>query len=383
MDNLTHSLVGLAAAKAGLERLSPGATAACVLAANAPDIDILATLGGKWFYLHHHRGITHSFVGTLALALLIPSLFYAVDLLVARIRKRPPRVRFLGLALASLIVSASHPLMDWTNNYGVRPFLPWNGEWYYGDLVFIVDPWLWLIIGGASFLLTSKRIWQSVLWTTLALLLTGLVLFMKLENAGLLHPNLFRVMWITAIIGLALLRLTRAVERWGSRVALVALALVVVYWGGLGLAHRAAFSEAQVIAQKLSAERGETVARVAAMPVLADPLRWLCVADTDRATYRFMLSLTESGEKLIGEVARFEKPQGEEAIAATRASEDERARIFLDFARFPATRVQGDCLSELLVQFADLRYTEPGALRRGTFSLEVPVDCDARMEDKK
>ena len=383
MDNLTHSLVGLAAAKAGLERLSPGATAACVLAANAPDIDILAVLGGKWFYLHHHRGITHSFVGTLALALFIPCLFYVVDLLVARYGKRPPSVRFLGLTLASLIVSASHPLMDWTNNYGLRPFLPWGGNWYYGDLVFIVDPWIWLIIGGAAFLLTSKRVWQSVFWTTLALVLTGLVLFLKLENAGLLHPNLFRVMWIAAIVGLAVIRLTRLVERWESKVALVALALVIVYWGGLALAHRSALSGAQAVAQKLSAERGEAVARVAAMPVLADPFRWLCLADTDRATYRFLLSLTGSGDKVIGEVTRFEKPQGSEAVAATRASKDERAQIFLDFARFPATRVQGDCLSELLVQFADLRYTEPGALRRGTFSLEVPVDCDARMEDKK
>lgn len=383
MDNLTHSLVGLAAAKAGLERLSPGATAACVLAANAPDIDILATLGGKWFYLHHHRGITHSFVGTLALALFIPTLFYAVDLLIAKVRKRPPRVKFRGLLVASLIVSASHPLMDWTNNYGVRPLLPWSGNWYYGDLVFIVDPWIWLMVGGASFLLTSRRPWQSISWATLALVLTGLVLFMKLENAGLLHPNLFRVIWIAAIIGFAITRQTQLVKRRGSRIALVALALVVVYWGGLGLTHRLALTKAQAVAQKIAAERGETVARVAAMPVLADPFRWLCVADTERATYRFPLSLTESGEKIMGEVARFEKPQGAEALAAMRASTEERARIFLDFARFPATRVEGDCLSELLVQFADLRYTEPGALRRGTFSLEVPVDCDAGMEIKK
>src|SRR5918997_3232687 len=156
MDNLTHSLVGLAAAKAGLERLSPGATAVCVLAANGPDADILAVLGGKWFYLHHHRGITHSIVGTLVLALFIPALFYAVDLLIARIRKRPTRVRFLGLTVASLIVSASHPLMDWTNNYGVRPFLPWSGEGYYGDLVFIIDPWIWLAPGGAALLSTAR-----------------------------------------------------------------------------------------------------------------------------------------------------------------------------------------------------------------------------------
>ena len=118
------------------------------------------------------------------------------------------------------------------------------------------------------------------------------------------------------------------------------------------------------------------------MPVLADPFRWLCVADTNQATYRFLLSLTGSEDEPIGEVARFEKPQGSEAIAAERASRDERAQIFLEFARFPASRVQGDCLNELLVQFADIRYTEPGALRRGTFSLEVPVACDAEMEMK-
>jgi inner membrane protein len=383
MDNLTHSLVGLAAAKAGLERLSPGATALCILAANAPDLDILAVLGGRWFYLHHHRGITHSFVGTLALALVIPCLFYGVDLLVARIRKRPPRVRFPGLLVASIIVSATHPLMDWTNNYGVRPLLPWSGDWYYGDLVFIIDPWLWLTIGGAAFLLTSKRRWQTVSWTILALVLTGLVLLARLENYGLLHPNLFRAIWIAGIIILVVIRLTRILQPWGSRLALVALALMVVYWGALAVAHRSALSQAQAIAQKISAQRGESPARVAAMPVLADPFRWLCVMDTDRATYRFMLSLSENNDRLADEAVRFEKPQGSDALMAARASQDERAQIFLAFARFPASRVAGDCLSELLVQFADIRYTEPGPSRRGTFSLEVPVTCHAEMEIKK
>lgn len=381
MDNLTHSLVGLAVAKAGLEKLSPGATAACVLAANAPDIDILAALGGKWFYLHHHRGITHSVVGMLALALFIPALFYGVDWLFARVRKRQARVRFLGLLVACVVASATHPLMDWTNNYGVRPLLPWNSDWYYGDLVFIIDPWLWLLVGGACFMLTSKRAWQMLLWSLLALGITGAVFFVNLERTGLLYPNLLRVLWVTAIGGLVLLRLTRLLEPWGSKVALFALALVIVYWGALGIAQRSAFAKAQTIAQQLSTARGETLRRVAAMPVLADPFRWLCVADTNQATYRFLLSLTGSDEP-VSEVARFEKPQGREALAAERAAQDGRAQIFLDFARFPAARVQGDCLSQLLVQFADIRYTEPGAARRGTFSLEVPVACDAEMELK-
>jgi inner membrane protein len=381
MDNLTHSLVGLAAAKAGLERLSPGATAAAVLAANGPDIDILATLGGKWFYLHHHRGITHSIVGTLCLALLIPALFYAVDLLVSRVRKRPPRVSFKGLLVVSLVLSASHPLMDWTNNYGVRPFLPWDGRWYYGDLVFVVDPWLWLVVGGAAFMLTSVKRWQVVAWAALALVLTFLVFRVPLENNGLTYPNLFRALWVAGVAGLAVVRLTRLVSPWGSRVALGALAFVVLYWGGMAIAHRSALSEAQAVAQKLTSEQGETLGRVAAMPTLADPSRWLCVADTDRATYRFFVSVVDGGETLAGAPARFEKPQGRDAAAVARASEDERAQIFLNFARFPAERVAGDCLSELLVQFADIRYTEPGTPRGGTFSLEVPVACERAVED--
>src|SRR5256885_12834590 len=137
MDNVTHSLVGLAAAKAGLERWSPMATTVCVLAANGPDSDILAAVwGGRWFYLQNHRGITHSIVGTLALALLIPTIFYGAGWLIARIRRQQHSLKFRGLLFASLIVSATHPLLDWTNNYGVRLLLPWNARWQYGDLVF-------------------------------------------------------------------------------------------------------------------------------------------------------------------------------------------------------------------------------------------------------
>ena len=80
MDNLTHSLVGLAAAKSGLERLSPGATALCVLAANSPDADIVVLLfRDRWSFLQHHRGITHALVGTFVLSVLLPVLFLVGD----------------------------------------------------------------------------------------------------------------------------------------------------------------------------------------------------------------------------------------------------------------------------------------------------------------
>ncbi len=97
MDNLTHSLVGLAAAKAGLERLSPGATAVCLLAANAPDGDVAILLfADRWTFLHYHRHITHSILGSLVIALLIPIMFWLGDRLLSKLRARPPSVRLKG-----------------------------------------------------------------------------------------------------------------------------------------------------------------------------------------------------------------------------------------------------------------------------------------------
>jgi hypothetical protein len=94
---------------------------------------------------------------------------------------------------------------------------------------------------------------------------------------------------------------------------------------------------------------------------------------TDRATYRFDLSLLR--ESASSGFVRYENLEGVPAEAVEEAELDYRAGVFLGFARFPVMRVVGeDCVTQTLVQFADLRYTEPGN-GRGTFSLDVPVDC--------
>src|SRR2546423_14265661 len=118
MDGLTHSLVGLTSAKAGLERWSPYAPVVCILSANAPDIDVISGFfGGRWTLLHYHRGITHSIIGTFALGFLIPFFFYAVGRVIAQWRKCPPQIRYRGLLMASLIAAVTHPLIGCTINY--------------------------------------------------------------------------------------------------------------------------------------------------------------------------------------------------------------------------------------------------------------------------
>src|SRR5215472_1055559 len=177
MDNLAHSLVGLTIAKSGLEKLSPATPWVCILAANAPDIDFVSLFfGDRWTLLHFHRGLTHSIVGTIALGFLVPSIFYLVDRLIARARGRPGALRWRGLLLSSMIAVATHPLMDWTNNYGLRPLLPWSGRWFYGDLVFVIDPFIWLMLGVAAFLLTANSRARKIAWTVLAAVATGFII---------------------------------------------------------------------------------------------------------------------------------------------------------------------------------------------------------------
>ena len=372
MDNLTHSLVGLTAAKAGLEKLSPGATTLCVLAANAPDSDIVVlAFGDRWSFLQHHRGITHALVGVICLAVALPLIFYGVDRFWSRYKDQPPKTNLKGLLIASFIASATHPLLDWTNNYGIRWFLPWSQKWSYGDFVFIVDPYLWLILGGAAFLLTAKTKFLKVIWAIVAAVLTLLVVASP-RSGGLPYPRLIALLWILAIVAFIVLMFRGARERWGTKIAFVSITLALCYWTMLAFAHSRAVVRGTEAAAKLASANGENVLRLAAMPRLANPFHWDCAFETDRAMYRFDFSLLRADS---GDAVRYEKPGPEMKNVVDYVSEQRPAQIFLNFARFPVMKVADPgCTTRTLVQLADLRYTEPGR-SRGAFTLDLPIDC--------
>ena len=380
MDNLTHSLVGLSLSKAGLERVSPYATTVCLLSANAADADFVSLFfGDRWTLLHHHRGLTHSIVGTIAIGLLIPLLVAVIERTIASIRRRAPTIRLRGLMVASLIAAATHPLMDWMNNYGVRPLLPWSGRWFYGDLVYIIDPYIWLLLGAAMFLLTSKGRLKIFAWTVLASITTTLIVLASIRSADASALRFLCAIWIAGVIAAAIVRATGIHKRLNHRAALAALALVLMYWGGLAVAHRAAYTAALAKANQLANSRGESIVKVASMPMIATPFSWQSVAETDRAIYRYPTAITSDDRATdVSGVHRFEKPIGVVAELVSIAERDRRAQEFLLFARFPiAVPESSDCIGQALVQFADIRYTEPGATR-GTFSVTIPIDCPAR-----
>ncbi len=147
MDNIAHTLVGVALGETGLKRRSGLGMAALAIGANLPDLDVLAIPFGA--NLTFRRGWTHGPLAWAVLPVALAAVLLAWDRIQARRGRRPSHraaVRagpLLGLALAGVL---SHPFLDWLNSYGIRLLMPFSDRWFYGDSIFIVDPWIWLVL---------------------------------------------------------------------------------------------------------------------------------------------------------------------------------------------------------------------------------------------
>ena len=157
MEPITHFLTGACIGRAGLNRKTAYATLAAVLAAEAADIDILWGFAGPVEELKHHRGITHTFIAVPVVAAVAVGMVWVFNRWWKGRRRRtsselnlnakaPPAIRWGWLYLTALISALCHLLLDWTNNYGLRPFYPFNPRWYAGSFVFIFEPVLWALL---------------------------------------------------------------------------------------------------------------------------------------------------------------------------------------------------------------------------------------------
>jgi inner membrane protein len=139
MDNLCHTLVGAALAEAGLKRRTALGSATLMIAANFPDIDVVAVPLGSSLAIR--RGITHG----LPAQVILPFVLTAIMIGWHRWRGgEAPRPR--ELLLLSVIGILTHPFLDWMNTYGMRWLMPLDGTWWYGDTLFILDPWILLAL---------------------------------------------------------------------------------------------------------------------------------------------------------------------------------------------------------------------------------------------
>ena len=265
--------------------------AVLTLAAEAPDLDVLSRFGGPAFGFAHHRGFTHSFLGVPLDAAVVVGFVY----LIWRLRGRkvkdpnlPPRwgLLFLYACLAGL----SHILLDFTNNYGVRPFWPFSEKWYSWDIVFIFEP-----------------------------IMFGFLLL------GLIVPSLFSL--IDQEIG------ARTRGPRGRVAATLALVGVVLLWGLRDFEHRRAVS-----ALAARTYEGADPLRVSAYPSLADPFHWYGVVETP--AFFALAPVNSLGPEVDPEDRLDIRYKPEETPITLAAKKSYLGRVYLDWAQYPITETE-------------------------------------------
>ena len=181
MDNLTHSLVGAVLGRAGLKRLTPLAMPALIISANLPDIDSFFARPLGYEAIEAHRGFSHGLGGLVT----IPFFGAAIILLCQRLwPSKEGRVKVAALLLLCFIGVLSHDLLDYATSYGTRLLEPFSHRWFYGDTLFIMDPWIWLmLILGLEMSWRAERLGKN--WTRPATWALGAMLGYIALNAAI------------------------------------------------------------------------------------------------------------------------------------------------------------------------------------------------------
>jgi inner membrane protein len=320
--------------RAGLNRKTALATLTLTLAAEAPDLDVLSRIKGPAFAFAHHRGFTHSFLGTPLDAAVVVGFVYLIWRLRGRKLKDPnlpPRwgLLFLYACLAGLC----HILLDFTNNYGVRPFWPFSEKWYSWDIVFIFEP-----------------------------VMFGFLLF------GLIAPSLFSL--VDREIGV------RSDAPRGRLAATLALLGVVLLWGVRDFEHRRAVS-----ALAARTYQDAEPLRASAYPGLANPFRWYGVVETQAF---FVLTPVDSLGPEVDPMGRLDiryKPQETPITLAAKGSY--LGRVYLDWAKYPITETETlpPPQEGYIVYFQDLRFVQLPSLlgRQPRRALGAAVQLDKNL----
>jgi inner membrane protein len=343
MEPVTHFLTGACIGRAGFNRKSAYATLAAVLAAEAADMDIIWGFAGPVEELKHHRGITHTFIAVPVIAAVVVGTIWLFDRIlkhraklklsttpvqevnpVQEVKLTAAPVRWGWLYLTAIVAALSHILLDWTNNYGVRPFFPFNPRWYMGSIVFIVEPVILALLA-------------------LALIMPWLLGLVDQEmgaKRGRFHGR-----------GWAVFALTGMVAVWGWR------------W----------FEHEQALTMLFRTEvTREPVIRIALEPYAVNPYHWRAILET-KDSYQIAEINTFNPDSPIAVTSDSEsdvmyKPADTPAIEA--AKQTLLGRVYLDWGQWAVVRdvgpeaVPGVAPPDLhfnrkwtTVEFSDLRFS--------------------------
>jgi inner membrane protein len=293
-----------------------GATA-LIVGANLPDVDVLAYLAGPAADLEWRRGWTHGILAVAVLPLLLTGALVLLHRAIQarRVKPSPVPLNSSQLLLLSFIAILSHPVLDTLNTYGVRWLMPLSGTWYYGDTLFIVDPWVWGVLA------------------------LGVTLSWRRDRANQQGPD---------------------------RPARVAISLFLVY--ALAMASSGAGARA-IIRREVEELSGKRVLSMMASPVAFNPLVRRFVVEQE-GEYRVGSFNWLRHPRVSREVQTFRRGEPDHPAVRT-AARTPAGRRFLMWARFPTFTAEQRGAGEFLVHLVDLRYANRPDVRFGAMSIPV------------
>ncbi|HEY4303628.1 MAG TPA: metal-dependent hydrolase [Gemmatimonadaceae bacterium] len=362
MENITHSLLGATLAEIALPKDATPRQRTLfyvtgIIAANLPDADLLYTkiTPSPLGYLLHHRGHTHTLAGIIVLAALIGIITLLPSL---RTLVKSNESRYGVLVFAAL---GSHLIADSWNSYGVHALWPLTNRWYYGDAIFIAEPWLWALLGVSVVMNTRNDRGRVLLGGALIVIPIGAAFVGLLQMAALIP---------IAIVVAALAAWMRA-QRPPQRAWLSIIAVVVFV--GASYTLRNGVRQMTVASNRMGEHRRQI--DVILSPAPGNPLCWNAQSLEEAAD---SLYIRQGSLGIGGSVLRFNpcgrrasawKTTDVQSIAALRTAmrDDCSVRAWLQFGRAPFMT------SDMI---ADARFGGPG---RGNFSaMEVAHDASPR-----
>ena len=351
MDPIAHTLIGATLAETRLRRVTAMAVPALLLGANAPDLDAVTLFVSRDVSLGFRRGWTHGLLAMIVLPLVLAGLLMLVDRARRRfagpIRQHGPPVRPPALIAVCAIAVWSHPVLDWLNTYGVRFLMPFSGTWYYGDALFVVDPWVWLLAGTSVVLARSASRAGLAAWVVLGVAMTSLVT--GFEGA----PVATRLLWCAGVVAIIWLRATGRWRRTLPRLATICLSAIAVYVVVMVAASRLA---EQQVAAWLAAQGDGAPVEVMASPAPGNPFRRdIVIADAEH--YHFLdLDWLRGAEPRVAARAIGRQPRGPQVDAVIDAArEAPHVQGLLTWIRYPAYGVE-ETAGGYRVTITDARY---------------------------
>jgi len=375
LDNVTHTLFGATLARTPLARAGRGTTAALLLASNAPDVDIVAAVGGGSIkYLQWHRGPTHGPLGVVTLAVVTAAVVWAGRRFYDRRREVPPSdprraaplpdASFAMLVAVSLIGVVFHILMDVPTSYGTRVLSPFSWRWYAVDWMPIVDIYMLMVMVAALF----GRSNEAQRLTKAAIVLT-----LVAANYGLRAMSHYQALEVAPrLFGPTLPELCDAPPSEGSALE----------------------SWPRPTPPSPPTPGRRCLVEIAAMPSFASPFRWRIIAQMSNAYEIHDIDLLDS---------RFRNPDTDSDApwrltlrypnvwtpAVDRAATTALGQAFLGFSRFPAARTAVDAHGAATVRWSDMRFAggiaglEQPTRSVNPFTAIIRIDAGGRVVEQR